>query len=738
MKVLHIIGGGDVGGAKTHILSLVKELATCIDVTLVSLREGPFSEDAKKEGIHTIVFGKSNPFFIWRKIHKLILSEGYDLVHCHGGKANVVGAFLRFFCRHTVVTTMHSDYRLDYLGNRFKQWTNGLLNTVSLRFLSGYVAVSERMQRTLISRKFDPQKVYAIYNGIDYSLQPKVAMGRTGYFDSLGFPVADDNVVFGIAARLTEIKDLPTLFKAFALVLSKNDKVRLCIAGTGEDTDKLKKLAVELGISEAVCFAGWVTDMDTYYAAIDVNLLTSLSETFPYAVSMAVRSGLPCICSDVGGMAELIDSGYNGFIFQPRDVDTLAERMLTLSLDSDLRRVFARRLLDKASKHFSIGQMRDTQIAIYSRFIGRAKGRRKKVLICGAYGRGNAGDDAILEAILQELFSLDDDLNVIVMSRNPLQTKCTVHVGSIHIFNIFAFARHLFGAKLFINGGGTLLQDATSTRSLVYYLFTLRLAKFFGVKVMAYGCGVGPISHKKNRKRTGKVLNRTADVISLRDQLSVDELADMQVVRPKIIQSADPTLSLVPSDVELLLPALLEEGYDDSKKYICFALRNWSGFDEKVSDIASMATYAYETCSLIPAFFPMEYPKDISALKKVRDKLPCPSLLFEKQYLAKDVIAILSKMQVVVGIRLHSLVFATGQGVPVVGLSYDKKVSSFMEYMNIDLCIDLADCTAERLCALVDRAVLQQGTRETLLENARRLRELEQRNLQGARELLGL
>jgi hypothetical protein len=94
MKVVHLIGGGDVGGAKTHVLSLLNGLKRSIDVTLVSFREGPFAEEARAMGLDVRVISSVDPVKAYRALQKLILSEGFDLVHCHGarGKRSEWGA----------------------------------------------------------------------------------------------------------------------------------------------------------------------------------------------------------------------------------------------------------------------------------------------------------------------------------------------------------------------------------------------------------------------------------------------------------------------------------------------------------------------------------------------------------------------------------------------------------------------------------------------------------------------
>ncbi len=113
----------------------------------------------------------------------------------------------------------------------------------------------------------------------------------------------------GIAARLNPVKDIATLIRGFAMAHESLPQLRLLIAGDGEQMDMLKELAAELGVEDSVCFAGWVSDTDSFYHAIDINTLTSLSETFPYALTEGARAGLPTVASRVGGVPYLIEHG---------------------------------------------------------------------------------------------------------------------------------------------------------------------------------------------------------------------------------------------------------------------------------------------------------------------------------------------------------------------------------------------------------------------------------------------
>lgn len=107
----------------------------------------------------------------------------------------------------------------------------------------------------------------------------------------------------------------------------------------------------------------------------------------------------------------------------------------------------------------------------------RPKLERDGVVICGAYGKGNGGDNAILDAIVAQLRHIDPDLPICALSRTPKETRAAACVDSLYTFRLLAIRRRMRHAKLYLSGGGTLIQDTTSTRSLLYYLSSIRMAR---------------------------------------------------------------------------------------------------------------------------------------------------------------------------------------------------------------------------------------------------------------------
>ena len=741
MKVIHLISGGDSGGAKTHVLSLLQNLNKTITAQLVCFRDGPFAGEARSMGIPTEIMGGNNIPRLRRQLTSYIKAGGYELIHCHGSRANMIGALLRSSTGLPVVSTVHSDYKLDYMGRPLSRLTFGNINAWALRKLDYRIGVSDAMVDLLIQRGFAPDRFYAIYNGLDFTPAPDQG-DRLEYLRSLGADVDEDSVVVGIAARLNPVKDMSTLVRGFAAGYQRCHRLRLVIAGDGEERQKLELLAKELGVEQQVTFAGWISGgMDRFYSALDINALTSLSETFPYALTEGARFHLATVATAVGGIPYLIDQDVNGYLFTPGDWETLGTHLAAIGNDDALRHQLGEKLFEKASTKFSIQRTVDTQLHIYQEILrrhNRPKTARDGVVICGAYGRGNAGDDAILEAILQEMRSIDPDIPVTVLSKDPQSTRLTYRVQSVTRTNFPAWYKAMRHAKLYINGGGSLIQDVTSRRSLWFYLHNIRAAKQAGCKVQMYGCGIGPVTRESHRKLAARVLNQSVDVITLREPDSLEELRAMGVTKPETTLTADPALTLRRAVDDATDSVLLRAGIPAHGKYICFALRKWRGFEEKAPLFGKAAKYAYETYGLTPVFVAVEKHQDPAAGRLAAQGLDIPHYFLDDAGTAGTIIGALSRMEVVVSMRLHALIFAAGQGIPLAGVVYDPKVSAFLRYIGQDLFTGLEDLTEEGLRSMVDQAVARTNRPEEQAAAVKRLQEMEQKNVAVARRLLDM
>lgn len=732
MKIIHLISGGDVGGAKTHVLSLLEGLGRTQTVRLVCFTAGAFADDAKAMGIDTLVLDGGVRSSI-RALERMIQEERFDIVHCHGSRANMIGAILKRTINVPIVTTVHSDYRLDYLGRPFHRLTYGTINTISLRMFDYHIGVSDAMVQLLISRGFNPQKLFSIYNGVAFPPE-KPSLSRGEYLESLCVSYDEDTVVFGIAARLNPVKDIATLIRGFAGACRKCPNIRLVIAGDGEERQMLESLAKETCPAGSVVFAGWVKDTDSFYHAIDVNMLTSLSEGAPYALVEGARMRCATIATSVGGIPYMMESGVTGLLFTPRDVETLTSYMVRLVENPAFRRKLGENFYEKAEQVYSAEATVRHQLDIYRTILrqtARPKEKRRGVMICGAYGKGNAGDEAILKAILRQLQHIDPDMPVCVLSHNPKATRLTHHVGAVYVFNPFSFLPVMRRTKLYISGGGSLIQNQTSTRSLNYYLLSIRLAKLTGNRVLMYGCGIGPVSGEGCRKSAARVIDRNVDAITLREDLSAEELKTMGVTKPKVYVTADPALLLEAGSEGAVDGFLLGNNIDPAGRYALFVLREWQGFEAKKQAFVQSAKYVKDAYGLTPIFFALEPGRDLPPSREVARELPfkCPMLSAPAD--EKLIIGMMKKMQVVVSMRLHALIFASSVAAPLVAVSYDPKVTGFMHYIGQKHCVYFEDVTAENLCALIDGALTERSE-----YSVDRLRALAAQNEEIAKELL--
>lgn len=740
MKVIHLISGGDTGGARTHVHLLLKHLNIGGEATLVCFMDGPFARDAAALGIPTVVMEDSMPVVL-KKLRTMIRDGGYDVVHCHGSRGNLVGALLKPSLHIPLVSTVHSDPKLDYMGRTAARLIYGTLNQLAQRRMDYHIGVSDSMRELLITRGFSPNRVFTIYNGVEFPPEDAVrpAHDRQAYLRALGLDAPADSIVVGIAARLHPVKDYPTLLRAFAAARAEYARLRLLIAGDGQEREALEALAAQLGIRDAVCFAGWVTDMEGFYRSIDINVLTSLSETFPYAITEGARERRCAVSSRVGGVPALITDGETGLLFEPGDVDALAAHLKALAASPELRQRLGEALYRKAKAEFSAEATCARQEAIYRQILRTEEktrnGGRFGVLICGAYGMRNAGDEAILNAVVSEMRAIDPEMPLRVLSRRKKETALRCGVDAIYTFDFFRILRCMRRSELYLNGGGSLLQDVTSSRSLWYYLFTLRAAKTLGCKVMMYGCGVGPISRARNRRLTGRIVQQCVDAVTLREENSLAELRDLGVTKPEITVASDPALSLPAAPAGETDRLMRRLGLEPDGRYLCLTLRHWPGIQDKLELFAAAADYAWEKYGLQPVLLSVNPVQDDRTTERIRERIHAPCLLVREPLDTAGMVGLIGRMRAVLAMRLHVLIFAASRAVPLAAVSYDPKVAAFLDYLAQTNYVDYDALTdKEQLFALIDAAAT--ADRETLRSATERIMEIERRNMETARRLL--
>lgn len=736
MKVLHLISGGDTGGAKTHVFALLRALSKKADVKIVCFMKGVFFDELQDIDVESELIEQKSRFdlSVLKRLYE-IASDGFDVIHSHGARANFLCAHLKNKVEIPIVTTIHSDFLLDFDGIYKKIVYTGL-NIFSLRKLENFIAVSSNFKSMLISRGFKPNSIYTVYNGMDYSTE-MTYQSKEEFAKRINTQYDPNLVYIGLIGRHDYVKGHDVFVKACSEAAKKCDKLRFLIAGDGDLRGELVRLAKEGGIEDKLIFTGFLKDIYSFINFIDINTLTSRSESFPYVLMEGARMKKPTISSRVGGIPDLIEDGKTGLLFESENYHELADKMVTLANNKELRAEYGEALYERATSTFSSENLANTHIDIYNSIMRRAKEKCEyDVVISGYYGFENSGDDALLKAMIESLQMYIPDIRILVLSESPKSTKQTFNVDSRKRFDLLMVIRSLKDAKMLINGGGSLIQDATSSQSLYYYLWVMHMAKKLGLKVYMYANGIGPIKDH-NVKLVSKIVNK-ADLITLRDRISAKELERLGVNKPEIEITADPAIILKPDSSASTDKIFETEKIPTGKKYIGISVRSWNKNDGRfIEKIASIADYAYENYSLIPVFIPMRYPVDAKYSEAVASAMKNKAYIIQGKYSVTDTIAIVQKMELVIGMRLHTLIYAASGGVPLIGLIYDPKNKGFMDYIGQNRMESVDNIDIEKIKAYIHEIATDDGSiRRQTEQKCLSLTDLALRNAELAKELL--
>lgn len=716
MKVLHLIRGGDSGGAKTHIFNLLDELKNYAECEVVCLIPGVFYQEILKKDIKTTLFEQKSRFdlSVVRKIKHLIEEENIDILHVHGAMANFIAQFLKRQIDIPIVTTMHSDYLLDF-ATLVKKIIFTNLNAVSLRKIDYFIAVSDSFKDMLIERRFRPNSIYTVYNGMNYSSIPAEITPKEVFARNYGFEIEPDVLYIGIAARFDEVKGVNTFIEGAKELYERNKNVRFLIAGDGELKDKLHALTHRLGMDKIVTFLGFVTDIYGFLNFIDINCLTSHCESFPYSMLEGAAMKKPMVASDVGGIGSLVKNNETGYLFEAKNSRDFADKLERLCENKAERLRMGERIYEIATTKFSAKSLAKKHIEIYTDILEDYKSKKKyDFLISGYYGYKNSGDDALLLAMVSEMRAQKPNVKVAVLSANPEETRRVYRVDSFGRFNLFNIGRKIKKSRVMLSGGGSLMQDETSSKSLWYYAYILKMAKKSGLKVMQIANGIGPIKRKINRRIATKVINSCVDEITLREEKSLKELAKMNITVNTTL-TADPAMILEGSDKKEISFLLAEEGVK-AEKYACISMRDWkynpTDFEEK---IAAVADYIVEELGISVIFVPMQHPADIDISVRIASLMKNKAGVIKQRLTIENMIGLIRDSEFVLAMRLHTLIYGVAMDTPVVAVKYDPKVDGFMEYMRQTRYAELENLDTDTLKSFAEECVKKGKSAESAL-----------------------
>ncbi|WP_371372047.1 polysaccharide pyruvyl transferase CsaB [Sporomusa aerivorans] len=322
------------------------------------------------------------------------------------------------------------------------------------------------------------------------------------------------------------------------------------------------------------------------------------------------------------------------------------------------------------------------------------------IVVSGYYGFANAGDEAMLAAMIEALTDIEPNINITVISGNPEDTRRRHGVSAVYRLNYPEIARVITKSQLLISGGGSLLQDVTSDRSLYYYLSIMMLAKKLGRPVMLYAQGIGPVQGALAQGAM-RYIGNMVDLITVRDDGSYEELKRLKVTIPPIHITSDPVLAMHPVDKQIGRAILKQHGQEGVAPLIGISVREWKDWGHYKQVLAHAADLMIEELGARVVFLPMQSPDDLSVSEKIASRMKNPAGVLPGEYTTSELLSLVGNLDLLIGIRLHALIFAAVMHVPMAGISYDPKIDRFLETIGERHVGTLKTVTAESLMARI-------------------------------------
>ena len=308
----------------------------------------------------------------------------------------------------------------------------------------------------------------------------------------------------------------------------------------------------------------------------------------------------------------------------------------------------------------------------------------KNILISGYYGFNNTGDEAMIETM--SILLAKKDCSLSVLSSNPDKTKELYNVHAYNRYKLKEIIKAIKNADLVISGGGTLFQDITSKKSIWYYLGIIKLAQMFHKKVVVAYQGMGPISTKFYRRMTKHVLNRkSVKYVGMRDNQAIDFAKEIGIKENKIVFSSD-IIFMMNQPAKERIDKILNDNVlnlQNDQRLVGISVREWKDKD-RTDALAEACDMICERYNARIVFFPFHKPKDAEISKIIMHKMKFEdkAVLMPNRYLPSEILGTMGRMNVNVGVRLHSLIFSAINNVPTIGISYDPKVDGFLDMLD--------------------------------------------------------
>lgn len=364
MKIIHVIGGGEFGGAEQHILELLDILKTkSTEPKVICFYQAAFAEELQKRGIPVIVvnrFSKADVRTI-DQLRTIFKKEDPAIIHTHGVRANFLSRLAARSLNIPVITTIHSVLRYDY-PNPIYYFLASKMEYFTRKWNQHYIAISQSIKQVLINEGIKPEQISLIHHGINLKAY-HILEEQTQIRQSLSLP--ENAFVLGTVSRLVPIKGLQNLIEALAIISDKIPNLHWLAVGDGPEKETLLQLAKSKGIEDQVHFIGFRKDVPRCLKAMDIYVSTSYSEGFGLSVIEAMAAKVPVISTPVGGISDFLVDRINGLAIPSKQPYEIARCIMILYENPGLRNDLIEGAHEMVSERFTLHEMADNTLTLY-------------------------------------------------------------------------------------------------------------------------------------------------------------------------------------------------------------------------------------------------------------------------------------------------------------------------------------------------------------------------------------
>ena len=730
-KILMVLMGLEIGGAETHVVELSKELKKQGYDIIVASNGGVYEKELAEVGIRHYqaplnqrnVFKMIRSYFILKRVIK---KEKVDIVHSHARIPSFVCGMLKARMKDafTFVTSAHWVF---YTGMGLKYLTN---------WGQKVVAVSDDIREYLMENyRVRYEDIFVTINGIDTEkFSPDTDQSRV----RAEFALREEEPTLVYVSRMDESRALvarqlialgPKLAKAIP-------GLRMLIVGGGDVYEELLEKTKEVNAAigrECITMTGGRTDINELVSVADVFVGVSRAALEAMAAEKPV-----VVAGNEGyiglfGREKLELAQENNFCCRGCEMsneDLLFRDVVHAfnEMTEEERKAMGAYGREVIFEYYSVTKMAGDCVDAYHAAYKETKVPQYHVVMSGYYGFNNTGDEAIMLSMHKNIQQMGDNYHITVLSNKPEETKKKYGIEAVYRFGMRDVFHAIRKCDVLLSGGGSLLQDSTSTRSLMYYLSITVMAKMLRKKVMLYANGIGPVSGKRNRRLVKQVVNR-ADLITLREENSYEELLSMGVNPKKCFVTADPAFTMNGIDGEASRELLQAEGVPLDKPIVVVSVRKWKDMDKFIGRFARMCDTIVEKYDRNIVFLGMQMPNDIIVSEKVRAQMKQKAYILKENHSPYEVMGIISQADFILSMRLHTLIFAAKQQVPLIGFVYDPKIEYYLEKLEMPSGGKLKEFDPETTLEYVDDVIRNKAVYvEKLGEKEKELEKMAHRN----------